>query len=276
MDSGLGTNCSSTSNLNEVVLSGVSGHLDYEELVQCEAVCRRWREILLVGPIWKQWFQKQVALSPSWREIWKKRAIDENALEAADYRAICRETYQKVKELDNNWCTGQFVPRNTLLHLLPSDFAYSFHFCDDGIVVDTDSDSNSNAMTTYLQYFTTKSPHAIECITLPPDHEFRYTDKSFLICSSGSNIYIFDRRIGKFTVQIDSDEDDDLYIECATLFNGLLGVLYRYNGRFLLNVWNVENPSRIALLKQFKFDVRYRSSLSSPVSFFIFISIHCH
>jgi hypothetical protein len=53
-------------------------------------------------------------------------------------------------------------------------------------------------------------------------------------------------------------------IEYATLYNGLLGVLYRYNGRFLLSVWNVENPSRIALLKKIKFNVRYRSSLSSP------------
>jgi len=273
MDSGYSKNCSSTSNLNKDVLSEVFGHLDYEELVQCEAVCRRWREILQSGPIWKRWFQKQLALSPSWREIWKKMAIDANALEPTDYRAICRDTFRQVKELNNNWCTGQFVTRNTLLHLLPSDFAYSFHFYDDWIAVhttdfnqdsDSDTDYNSRMMTTYLQYFMKNSSHATECITIPPDHDFRCTDESYLICSLDSKINIFDRRIGKFTVQINSD-DDHLNIECATLYNGLLGILYRYNGRFLLSVWNVENPSRIALLKQFKFDVRYRSSLSSPV-----------
>jgi len=88
MDSCFSTNCS----LNEDVLLEVFEHLDYEELVQCEAVCRQWREILLCGSVWKQWFQKQVALSPPWQETWKKRAIDDNALETADYRAICRET----------------------------------------------------------------------------------------------------------------------------------------------------------------------------------------
>jgi hypothetical protein len=216
--------------LNEVILSEVSGHLDYEELVQCEAACRRWRGILLSGPIWKQWFQKQVALSPSWREIWKKMTIDENALEAADYRAICRETHLKVKELNNNWCTGQFVTRNTLLHLPPSRFTRRFHFYDDWIVVrtigsDSDSDSDSDRTTSYLHYFRSNLPHATECIALPPNHRFRFTDKSILICSSGSNIYIFDRRIGKFTVQINSDEDD-LNTVCVTLRNGLLGVLY--------------------------------------------------
>jgi len=258
MDSGYSTNCNSTSNLNEDVLSEVYGHLDFEELVQCEAVCRQWREILLNGPIWKRWFQKQVALSPSWREIWKKMAIDKNALEPAYYRAICRESYRQAKELNNNWCTGQYVPRNTLLHLPPSRFAYRSYFYDDWIVVASSGyDHHSREIMTYLYFFMKNSSHVTECITLPPNHDFRYTDENFLICSRRSNVYIFDRRIDKFTVQI--NEDEGRYIQCATLYNGLLGVLsqQRYNGRFLLSVWNVENPSRIALLKQFSFDVDY-------------------
>jgi hypothetical protein len=126
--------------------------------------------------------------------------------------------------------------------------------------------------TTYLQYFMKNSSHATECITLPPDHNFHFTDEHFLICSSEmeESLFIFDRRIGKFTVQINSDEDDDLYIKYATLYNELLGALYRYNGRFLLSVWNVENPSRIALLKQFSFDAYCRFY---PTAFDVTITI---
>jgi hypothetical protein len=96
----------------------------------------------------------QLALSPSWREIWKKMAIDENALEPADYRAICRETYRQVKELKNNWCTGQGAQRNVLLHLPPSRCAYSFYFYDDWIVVEScEFDPHSQEITIYLYVF---------------------------------------------------------------------------------------------------------------------------
>jgi hypothetical protein len=61
MDSCLSTICS----LNEDVLLGVFEHLDYEELVQCEAVCRQWREILLCEPIWKLHYELSLPSPPS-------------------------------------------------------------------------------------------------------------------------------------------------------------------------------------------------------------------
>jgi hypothetical protein len=254
MDLCYSTNCS----LIKDVLLEVFEHLDYEELVRCEAVCRQWREILLCGSVWKQWFQKQIALSPSWQETWKRRASDDDALETADYRAICRETYQYVKELKSNWCTGQAVQRNILLNLPPSHRACRFYFYDDWIVVETwDFDPHSREGTTYLNFFMKNSSHVTECITLPPKHRFCYIDRSFLICYKYAKIKIFDRKIGHFTSEINSDDDDDLYIHCGTLCNGLLGVLFKdqINKRYLLRVWSVENPSRIALMKQLPFNL---------------------
>jgi F-box-like len=210
--------------LNEDVLLKVFGQLDYEELVQCEAVCRQWREMLVCGQTWKKWFQKQVALSPPWREIWKKMAIDENALEPSDYRAICRQTYQYVKELNSNWCTGQFAQRNVLLPF----GGYDVHFCDDWIVAHwKEFDFYFKRRMSSLYFLEKNSRHVTEWMT-GPRCDLHYTDKNFVICSFQNStrnfIGIFDRRISKFTIQIKTDDEFDII--CATLYNDLLGVVY--------------------------------------------------
>jgi len=186
-------------------------------------------------------------------------AIDENALEPSDYRAICRQTYQYVNELDSNWCTGQVARRNVLLPF----GGYDVHFCDDWIVahcVDFDFKRRMSDL-----FFSEKnSRHVTEWMTVPRC-DLHYTDKNFDICSfqnSGRNfVGIFDRRIDNFTMKINSDDD----IICATtLYNDLLGVVYKNpDNHILLRVWRIEGPSSIALMKQCTY-VDY--DLYSPVS----------
>ena len=54
------------------VLQMIFQQLDGEDLVNCEAVCRQWHDILLAGTPWRRLFHRKINYSPSWRKEQKK------------------------------------------------------------------------------------------------------------------------------------------------------------------------------------------------------------
>ena len=54
------------------VLLMIFQQLDGEDLVNCEAVCRQWRDVLLAGTPWRRLFHRKVNYSHLWRKEQKK------------------------------------------------------------------------------------------------------------------------------------------------------------------------------------------------------------
>jgi hypothetical protein len=79
----------------EDVLLMIFDLLDGEDLVNCEAVCRQWRAILLTASPWRRLFNRQVnPFSPLSRRVLKQ-------LEFNEYRDVCRS----ILKVKRNWRT---------------------------------------------------------------------------------------------------------------------------------------------------------------------------
>jgi F-box-like len=57
--------------LDEDVLQLIFKRLEGEDLVNCEAVCRQWRDILLAGTPWRRLFNRNKVSLPLWRRAQK-------------------------------------------------------------------------------------------------------------------------------------------------------------------------------------------------------------
>ena len=86
------------------VLLMIFQQLEGEDLMNCEAVCRQWRDVLLAGTLWRRFFHRKIASSPFWRKAQKKFEKNQQTLQTGQYRDVCRNLLQ----VERNWCTGQF------------------------------------------------------------------------------------------------------------------------------------------------------------------------
>ena len=87
------------------VLQMIFQQLDGEDLVNCEAVCRQWHDILLTGTPWRRLFHRKIHYSPSWRKEQKKLEKKEQTLQTEQYRDVCR----KILQVNRNWRTGNLT-----------------------------------------------------------------------------------------------------------------------------------------------------------------------
>jgi F-box-like len=74
-------NVSAIARLNELdedVLHMIFQQLEGEDLVNCENVCRQWRDILLAGTPWRRLFDRNKDSSPLWRRA--QRILESNQL----------------------------------------------------------------------------------------------------------------------------------------------------------------------------------------------------
>jgi F-box-like len=90
------------------VLLVIFDYLDAEDLRRCEAVCQQWRNVLLNGITWRRLFNRLIVSSPQWRQVWRNFVPDENELQTARYRSLCRTIMQQLKPVDRNWRTGNY------------------------------------------------------------------------------------------------------------------------------------------------------------------------
>jgi F-box-like len=81
------------------VLLNIFEHLEGADLINCEAVCRRWRNVLKSESSWRGLFQRQTSRSPLWRRI--GRLLDEK-----NYRDVCRAIVQYLQEVNCNLRAG--------------------------------------------------------------------------------------------------------------------------------------------------------------------------
>jgi len=84
------------------VLLMIFQQVEGEDLLNCEAVCRQWRDILLAGTPWRQLFHRKVNYSPSWRKEQKK--LEKNQLRTEQYRDVCK----KILQVSRNWSMRRF------------------------------------------------------------------------------------------------------------------------------------------------------------------------
>ena len=80
-------------------------YLDGEDLLNCEAVCRQWRDIFVAGTPWRRLFHRNVESSPFWRKEQKELEKNQQILQTEQYRDICR----KILRINRKWRTGNLT-----------------------------------------------------------------------------------------------------------------------------------------------------------------------
>jgi F-box-like len=116
--------CNQSDNLNHDVLLMIFRYLDGKDLLHCEAVCRQWREVMLMGTPWRRWLDKQRTTSSGCSQFWPKLRLAGEKLVTRYSRAICLDLLRYLKALDHNWRKGWYQKRS-LPKLLNGQAIYS-------------------------------------------------------------------------------------------------------------------------------------------------------
>jgi F-box-like len=111
--------CSPTLRACEDVLLMIFQHLDGQDLLRCEAVCRQWRQVMLTGTPWRRWLIQR-SRCPELRPFWQKMKLDMSKLRLQDYRAICRDIVPPLLHyhLDYNWRHGKYEPSSLTFNVI--------------------------------------------------------------------------------------------------------------------------------------------------------------
>ena len=109
--------CSPTLRACENVLLMIFQHLDGQDLLHCEAVCRQWRQVMLAGKLWRRWLNQRTKW-PELRPFWQKVELDEsNPL--PDYRAVCRVILRPLLRYQlDYWRHGKYEQSFLTLNVL--------------------------------------------------------------------------------------------------------------------------------------------------------------
>jgi hypothetical protein len=97
--------CVSSSQWNELgadVLLMIFQQLEAEDLVNCEGVCRQWRDILATGTPWRRIFLRNKENLPLWRKAQRMLEWNQLTLLTDQYRDVCKSVLQGTC----NWRTG--------------------------------------------------------------------------------------------------------------------------------------------------------------------------
>jgi hypothetical protein len=95
--------------LGEDVLQMIFQLLKGEDLVNCEAVCRQWRDILLSGRPWMKLFERQFADRPLGQQAAKQFGIIGSESSGRIATDKYRDVYKFVHQVKHNWIQGKFT-----------------------------------------------------------------------------------------------------------------------------------------------------------------------
>jgi F-box-like len=227
--------------LYEDVLLLIFEHLNDKDLIQCEAVCRQWRQVLLTGPPWKKWLNKQRNTSPAVRQFWQKCRPDEQNLKFEDWRAIYRNMLFYLKELDKNWRTGRCITR-----IIPLD-----DYCLDLQI--------SNNWIAWMCFDDFLNNLEMKCLDRTTMHVNTFPiDLKGYLGKVENNVVIFQCREGLKFVDCNDGHvinevpvtGDPIIGQCC--FNGKLLVAPFVESN-LVRVWRVEGYSKITFVKDLLF-----------------------
>ena len=73
--------------------------------MNCEATCRQWRDILLIGTTWKRLFGRSKDSSLLWRRAQIKLEKFQPTFRTDQYRGVCKD----VLQVKRNWRSGNFT-----------------------------------------------------------------------------------------------------------------------------------------------------------------------
>jgi F-box-like len=219
------------------VLLIIFQHLDGEDLVKCEAVCRQWRDILLAGRLWRKYFHRKIKCSSLWRTAQKKLEKNQSTLRMEQYRNICKNILQVTR----NWCSGRFkktfykpVSLTTELFMAISDDFVAWNF-----------DRNENDIHRRGRAFLDTGSMTIT--------EFRLTGGDYVLNEmvvrwngrTGSVLEVRSPQ-NNWIINVRNEEEDGFRIRQMSFGSELL-VCYSegVNNRDRIRIWKMGNPSTL-------------------------------
>jgi F-box-like len=234
--------------LSDDVLLVIFENLDDEDLIQCETVCRQWRKVLLSGKPWARFFQRKIVSSPQWRQDWRNFVPDENKLQTAHCRSLCRAIIQDLKQVDRNWRTGNFKKTSRKVDSFNNEYTdYDMYFvigCD-YIALDSYGEYKDNLK------FLHRSSLKLKSFIVIPGGWAATTNAEIAVLWNEKIIKILDTdgQLISEVPELDEGERISWKLVSCCLSNDQMAVLSRTKGEEKLSLWNVRNPANAICLK---------------------------
>ena len=218
------------------VLQMIFQQLDGEDLVNCEAVCRQWHDILLAGTPWRRLFHRKINYAPSWRKKQKKLQKKEQTLQTEQYRDVCR----KILLVYQNWRIGHFTK---LIYPTAQNSAFNLTMSDDYVAwgfVRIENEERRRG----CAFLDTDS---MEITEIPLLSGYKVLNEMAVLWanSTRSVVEIRDPK-NNWTVNV-MNEDENVFHFCKMSFGSkLLVQYYRLDCvRERIKIWKLGNPSTL-------------------------------
>jgi hypothetical protein len=116
-------NVSSGDILVDDVLLNIFEHLEGPDLINCEAVCQRWRNVLQSESCWRVLFQRQTSL------LWRRIGSMLVEKKPGKYRNVCRAIVQYLQEVNCNLRAGNIKKTVHPINFPTKNFDYLMENC---------------------------------------------------------------------------------------------------------------------------------------------------
>jgi hypothetical protein len=232
--------------LPDGVLLVIYDHLDYRDLLRCEAVCSQWRNVLLYATPWRRLFHR---LSSRWRHF--GIVEPEGKLETVHSKSFYKNIIHHLHDIDTIWRTGKF--KRTDLFQVPGTIVavgdkciVNRYFCRD--------------LNCEKFEFLDRRSLKFKGTTTISTGSFAVTNTEIVVVWNPKNIEIVgkDDQLISTVPELKEDEHQSWNIKSCCISGVELLVFSRTNGQSRLSLWDVTDPSRAICIKRrwFSFDLQ--------------------
>ena len=244
------------------VLLMIFQQLEGEDLVNCEAVCRQWRDIFLAGTPWRQLFHRKFHYSHLWRKEQKK--LEMNPLRTGQYRDVCK----KILQVSRNWRMGRFKKSVYSLDacIRSRDSASKFTISEDYVAWDVNEDRNEYYNGSAFLY-----TESMELKEIPsPNYLYDMNEMAVMIDHDSGKLEIADpdnHWVVKVLDEEAGERGDDLDDRSFAYGSNVL-VEHRWEGDSeRIRIWKVGHAPM--LLKDLTFEFRERCTINVDERFIV-------
>ena len=239
------TSISQSNELGADVLESIFQQLDGKDLLNCEAVCRQWRDILLSGTPWRRLFHRQIGCSLLWRYVQKKLESNQLTLRTEQYPSVCKD----ILQVDRNWRTGNFS--KLIYPLVYPAITYEFTIIDDYVAwINFRGFKNGECLSDCM--FLDLETMEINKFPLPSN--FAYLNEMVVFWRDRHRILEVLDPNNRWVINVfDEEANDSIFLEY--LFGSKLLVAYTYNvnsGMERIRIWKMGNPPNLIHDRTFK------------------------